>query len=75
MELGSPALQVDSLPVELSGKPIIELDVLLNDIKPISQVEMKILAQENGTVHQNHSGTQDESLQVFIMVSFSPCPD
>ena len=75
MELGSPALQVDSLPAELPGKPIIDLYVLLNDIKPISQVEMRILAQENGSVHQNHSGTQDEFLQGFIMVSFSLCPD
>ena len=30
MELGSPALQVDSLPAELSGKPIDSLAMLIN---------------------------------------------
>ena len=37
IELGSPALQVDSLPAELSGKPV--LDEPATDIKEIKKAE------------------------------------
>ena len=36
IELGSPALQVDSLPAELSGKPV--LDEPATDIKEIKKL-------------------------------------
>lgn len=40
----------------------------------VLQVEIRMRAQEGGVVYQDYLGTQDDSLQLFMMVSFSLCP-